>query len=64
MKPHPKKRARIIFLSVVILLIIVSFTQIDFSDLSWANNRGWYKPIIVLFIIGFGTVYSLITAKE
>ncbi len=64
MKPNTKKRARIIFLIFVLVLIIVSITQIDYSDLSWATNRGWYWPIIAMLIIVFGTVYSLITEKE
>ena len=64
MKPRTKKRAKIIFLMVVMVILIGSFTQIDYSDLSWANNSGMYWTIIAILIVVFGTAYSLIFEKE
>ena len=64
MKPRTKKRAKIIFLTVVMVILIGSFTQIDYSDLSWANNSGMYWTIIAMLIVVFGTAYSLIFEKE
>ena len=64
MKPRTKKRAKIIFLMVVMVILIGSFTLIDYSDLSWANNSGMYWTIIAILIVVFGTAYSLIFEKE
>ena len=64
MKPRTKKRAKIIYLMVVMVILIGSFTQIDYSDLSWANNSGMYWTIIAMLIVVFGTAYSLIFEKE
>ena len=64
MKPRTKKRAKIIFLMVVMVILIGSFTLIDYSDLSWANNSGMYWTIIAMLIVVFGTAYSLIFEKE
>jgi hypothetical protein len=48
----------------VLVILIGSFTLIDYSDLSWANNSGMYWTIIAMLIVVFGTVYSLIFEKE
>ena len=58
------KRTKIIFLMVVMVILIGSLTQIDYSDLSWANNSGMYWTIIAMLIVVFGTAYSLIFEKE
>ena len=64
MKPRTKKRTKIIFLIAVLVILIGSFTLIDYSDLSWANNSGMYWTIIAILIVVFGTAYSLIFEKE
>ena len=59
-----KKRIKFIYLMGVMVVLIGSFTQIDYSDLNWTNNAGMYLTIIAMLLLIFGTIYSLFFEKE
>jgi hypothetical protein len=64
MKPHVKKRAKIIYLAVVFVILIGALTQVDYGDLRWRNNAGMYLTSISMLMLILGTLYSLFFEKE
>jgi hypothetical protein len=54
-----KKRAKLIYLAVIFVILIGALTQVDYSDFSWRNNAGMYLTSISMLLLIFGTIYSL-----
>jgi len=58
-----KKRRKIIYLLVVMAILIGAFTQVDYNDLSLANNSGMYLLIIAMLLLIYDTVRTLLFEK-
>jgi len=59
-----KKRAKLIYLAVVFVILLGALTQVDYSDLSWRNNAGMYLTSVSMLMLIIGTIYSLFFEKE
>ena len=59
-----KKRAKLIYLAVIFVILIGALTQVDYSDLSWRTNAGMYLTSISMLMLIFGTIHSLYFEKK
>ena len=58
-----KKRLDILTLSAIVIMA-VSYTLLDFGDLSWSNNIKGYTGLIVFFVLILMKMYLKFNTKR
>lgn len=55
---------RKIVLYLALALILVNLVLMDYSDLSWGNNKGHYIGILAMAFVAFARFYDLRKEKK
>jgi DMSO/TMAO reductase YedYZ heme-binding membrane subunit len=59
-----KNKFRFILALVAFSLIISHFITLDYSNLQWNNNSGYYHGIISMTLLIFAMIYEIMSSNN